>query len=231
MNSTLAVGSDGPEGMIFVEGGEYLMGSENGDGDEKPVHKVMVNSFYIDKYEVTQREYEKVMGNNPSYSKNPSAPVEQVSWNDAVAYAQKIGKRLPTEAEWEYAARGGNKSRGYTYSGSNTIGDVAWYGSNSRGTTRPVGTKQPNELGIYDMSGNVWEWCSDWYSDTYYSSSPLTNPTGLSSGTYRVLRGGSWDNLDLNCRVANRLRDDPASRDVIPTIRSYYYGFRCVQDK
>ena len=212
------------DNMVFVEGGEFMLGSESGEFDEKPVHKVVVKSFYIDKYEVTQREYEKVMGNNPSYFKNPSAPVEQVSWNDAVAYAQKVGKRLPTEAEWEYAARGGNKSRGYTYSGSNTIGDVAWYGENSRNTTRPVGTKEPNELGIYDMSGNVWEWCSDWYSDTYYSSSPLTNPTGPSSGTYRVMRGGSWYFNDIHCRVAGRNRSRPTN--------GYNDdGFRCVQDK
>jgi formylglycine-generating enzyme required for sulfatase activity len=212
------------DNMVYVEGGEFMMGSESGSSDEKPVHKVVVKSFYIDKYEVTQSEYEKVMGNNPSYFKNPSAPVEQVSWNDAVAYAQKIGKRLPTEAEWEYAARGGNKSKGYKYSGSNSIGDVAWYDSNSSSKTRPVGTKEPNELGIYDMSGNVWEWCSDWYSDTYYSSSPLTNPTGPSSGTYRVLRGGSWVTDDIYCRVAFRVRS-------YPTYRLYSVGFRCVQDK
>ena len=141
-----------------------------------------------------------------------------VSWYGARAYctwlSKKIGKevRLPTEAEWEYAARGGKKSRGYTYSGSNTVGEVAWYGNNSRLEVHKVGGKSPNELGLYDMSGNVWEWCSDWYDEDYYSSSPSRNPKGPSLGDYKVLRGGSWRGLASDCRVANRNSDYPDYR-------------------
>jgi formylglycine-generating enzyme required for sulfatase activity len=137
--------------------------------------------------------------------------VENVSWHDANEYAKKVGKRLPTEAEWEYAARGGNKSKGYTYSGSNGIDAVGWYYDNSNSKTHPVTQKQPNELGLYDMSGNVWEWCSDWYGEESYSSSPQNNPQGPNSGSRRVLRGGSWPVSDYGCRVANRLRFDPDS--------------------
>ena len=142
-----------------------------------------------------------------------------MSWNDCQEFIKKLNQltglkfRLPTEAEWEYAARGGKKSKGYKYSGSNNLGDVAWYTSTTNDTgTRPVGTKAPNELGIYDMSGNVWEWSSDWYSSSYYSSSPSTNPTGPSSGSNRVYRGGGWGNGALSCRVSLR-GDGPGGRD------------------
>ena len=150
-------------------------------------------------------------------------PVILVTWYGAKAYAEHYGKRLPTEAEWEYAARGGNQSQGYTYSGSNNVGDVAWYFGNSGSSTHTVGTKQPNELGIYDMSGNVWEWCHDWYNSGYYSSSPGSNPPGPSSGTYRVLRGGSWYNDATYCRVAYRRR-------LYPDLSNITFGFRVVQD-
>jgi formylglycine-generating enzyme required for sulfatase activity len=129
---------------------------------------------------------------------------------------------LPTEAEWEFAARGGNSSNGYTYSGSNTLDAVGWYDDNSGSKTHPVGGKQPNELGIYDMSGNVWEWCSDWFSSSYYSVSPETNPQGPSSGSFRVVRGGSWFHVAVGCRSAYRFLD-------IPDFRSSYYGFRLVR--
>ena len=168
----------------------------------------MLSDYYIAKYEVTQGLWKAVMGSNPSYFKGDNLPVENVSWKDCQKFIKKLNKmtgknfRLPTEAEWEYAARGGNKSRGYKYAGSNIIGGVAWYSDNSGSTTHPVGTKQANELGLYDMSGNVWEWCQDWHDD--YSSLSQTNPTGPSSGSYRVLRGGSWDWGWGCCRVSHR---------------------------
>ncbi|MDP6396118.1 MAG: formylglycine-generating enzyme family protein [Candidatus Marinimicrobia bacterium] len=202
-----------PIGMVFVEGGTFQMGSNSGDSDEKPVHTVTVSSFYMDKTEVTQAEYRKVMGKNPSkFSGCDDCPVENVSWHDANKYAKKVGKRLPTEAEWEYAARGGNKSKGYSYSGSNDLDAVGWYDNNSRSKTHPVAQKQPNELGLYDMSGNVWEWCSDRYGD--YSSSSQTDPQGSNSGEYRVLRGGCWCYVADYCRVAARDRYYLGSRNV-----------------
>ena len=209
-----------PPGMVFVEGGTYQMGSNSGDDDEQPIHTVTVSSFYMDKTEVTQAEYRKVMGKNPShFSGCDDCPVENVSWHDANAYAKKVGKRLPTEAEWEYAARGGNKSKGYTYSGSNDLDAVGWYDNNSGSKSHPVAQKQPNELGLYDMSGNVWEWCWDRYGD--YSSSSQTDPQGSNSGEYRVLRGGSWGSFDTFCRVASRNGRNP-------NFRYYYFGFRLV---
>jgi formylglycine-generating enzyme required for sulfatase activity len=199
--------------MIYVKGGTFTMGGTSEQGSdaydyEKPTHSVTLSDYYIGKFEVTQELWQAVMGNNPSYFKGNILPVEQVSWNDIQDFIRKLNQktganfRLPTEAEWEYAARGGNKSKGYKYSGSNTIDNVAWYISNSGSKTHQVGTKSPNELGIYDMSGNVWEWCQDWYGS--YSSGSQTNPTGPSSGSRRVLRGGSWYDHAGDCRVSNR---------------------------
>ena len=207
--------------MIAVEGGTFQMGatSEQGsdaDSDESPVHSVTLSSYSIGETEVTQELWQAVMGTNPSYySGNPQRPVERVSWNDCQEFIKKLNQltgknfRLPTEAEWEYAARGGNKSQGYKYSGSNTIGDVAWYYDNSSSRTHDVKTKAANELGIYDMSGNVWEWCQDWRGS--YSSNSQTNPTGPSSGSSRVYRGGSWYSRARNCRVSFRNSNDPDS--------------------
>ena len=198
-----------PPGMVFVAGGTFQMGS-NSESDEKPIHTVTISGFFMDKTEVTQAEYRKVMGKTPSsFSGCDDCPVEKVSWHDANAYAKKVGKRLPTEAEWEYAARGGNKSKGYAYSGSNDLDAVAWYNNNSGSKTHPVAQKQPNELGLYDMSGNVWEWCSDWYDEGYYSGSPQTDPQGSNSGKSRVLRGGCWSDSGYFCRVASRFRLNP----------------------
>ena len=201
--------------MIKVQGGTFTMGAtpEQGgdaDDDEKPAHEVTLSSYYIGQTEVTQELWTAVMGSNPSWFKGEGAnlPVEQVSWNDCQAFIGKLNAitgrrfRLPTEAEWEYAARGGNRSRGYKYSGGDDIGSVAWYGGNSGGKTHAVATKSANELGIYDMSGNVCEWCHDWYGD--YSSSAQTNPTGATSGSNRVLRGSSWGFNAEYCRSSCR---------------------------
>ncbi len=188
--------------MIKVEGGTYKMGSNDGDSDEKPVHDETVATFYIGKTEVTQELWQAVIGTNPSSQKGETnLPVEMVSWIDCNTFIAKLNEltgknfRLPTEAEWEYAARGGNKSQGYTYSGSNAIGDVAWYIDNSSLETHPVAQKQPNELGIYDMSGNVSEWTSDKYSSNYNSERASSN---------RVTRGGSRSNTATLTRVAYR---------------------------
>ena len=213
--------------MVFVQGGTFQMGSNDYDS-EKPIHSVTLNGFYIGKYEITQKQWRDVMGSDlPEliFKGCDDCPVESVSWNDVQEFLQKLnaktGKkyRLPTEAEWEFAARGGIQSKGYKYSGSNTLDNVAWNTSNSSNKTHTVGTKQANELGVFDMSGNVWEWCSDWYSEKYYRKSPNTNPTGASSGDYRVIRGGSWGNHVLNFRVAFRNYFSPA-------FRSYFVGFR-----
>ena len=195
--------------MIKVAGGTFQMGSDDSDAEsrEKPVHSVTLSSYMIGETEVTQELWQAVMGSNPSDHKGTQYPVENVSWNDCQTFVRKLNEltgqrfRLPTEAEWEYAARGGNRSRGYKYAGSNNIGEVTWYSDSGSGTHN-VKTKAPNELGIYDMSGNVWEWCQDWYSS--YSSSAQTNPTGAATGSYRVYRGGSWYNEARYCRVSFR---------------------------
>ena len=198
------------------------MGSEDGECDEKPVHDVTVSDYYIGETEVTQALWEAVMGSNPSYFKGKDNPVESVSYNDCVDFIKELnimlqdelpqGRkfRLPTEAEWEYAARGGNKTQECKFSGSNSISKIAWYDGNSNNRTHPVKEKQANELGLYDMSGNVWEWCYDWYGD--YSPSSQTNPKGPSTGSFRVLRGGSWLNYAQRCRVADRDYNSPGNR-------------------
>ncbi len=202
--------------MVGVQGGTFQMGSNDGDDDEMPIHSVTLSSYYIGQTEVTQALWKAVMGSNPSELKGDNLPVETVSWDDCQSFITKLNHltgehfRLPTEAEWEFAAKGGRQSRGFEYSGRNTIGDVAWYDGNSGSKTHPVATKSPNELGIYDMSGNVWEWCQDWYGG--YSISAQTNPTGPTSGSRRVIRGGGWD-LDARiCRSACRNYGAPAYR-------------------
>ena len=207
--------------MIRVEGGTFMMGATSEQGSdawdsEKPAHQVTLSTYSIGETEVAQELWQAVMGNNPSKFKGDNLPVEQVSWEDCQMFISKLNQltgrrfRLPTEAEWEYAARGGSKSRGYKYSGNNNIDDVAWYTSNSSSKTHPVKTKQANELGLYDMSGNVWEWCQDWYGS--YSSGSQTNPTGATSGSDRVRRGGGWFNGARSCRSAYRNGCAPSSR-------------------
>ncbi len=209
--------------MVRVEAGTFTMGAtaemKVPDDDEKPTHQVtLTNDYYIGKYEVTQALWQAVTGNNPSNYKGDNLPVENVSWNDCQEFISKLNRitgktfRLPTEAEWGYAARGGKKSRGYQYSGSNNLADVAWYEDNSGSKTHTIGSKQANELGIYDMTGNVWEWCQDWYGK--YSSSSQTNPTGATSGSYRVIRGGSWFNAARYCRSSFRFNGTPVYRRI-----------------
>jgi TPR repeat protein len=211
--------------LVWVAPGSFQMGSNDGSDDEKPVHAVRISrGFLIGKYEVTQAEYEAVMGKNPSRFKGARNPVENVSWDDAAAFCAKLTERgraagrlpagyeyrLPTEAEWEYAARGGASSKGYTYAGSNTVDEVAWYSSNSGFSTHQVGQKQPNELGLYDMSGNVWEWCLDDYDGSDYAKSPDTDPVNLQTGSVRVDRGGGWffDAGDLRPACRHGYRPD-----------------------
>lgn len=216
--------------MVRVEAGTFTMGAtpemKDPYDDEKPTHQVtLTNDYYIGKYEVTQALWKAVMGNNPSRFKGDNLPVETVTWNDCQKFISKLNRitgkkfRLPTEAEWEYAARGGNKSRGYQYSGSNNLSDVAWYEDNSDSKTHAVGSKQANELGIYDMSGNVWEWCQDRYGR--YSKSSQTNPTGATSGSFRVRRGGSWNFTARICRSSYR-------NESLPSLRNSDLGFRLV---
>ena len=236
-NQTITVNGVNFE-MVYVEGGSFDMGATTEQGsdaykDEYPAHSVTLSDYYIGRCEVTQELWEAVMGSNPSYFKGAQNPVECVSWNDCQEFVSRLSSltgrtfRLPTEAEWEYAARGGNKSGHYKYSGIGNIDDVAWYWKNSgdrylqgtdsdydrdkiinnNGRTHAVGTKTANELGIYDMSGNVYEWCSDWYGD--YSAGTQTNPQGPSSGSDRVLRGGSWYGRAWCCRVSFRIYNDP----------------------
>ncbi|MEA5138974.1 SUMF1/EgtB/PvdO family nonheme iron enzyme [Arcicella rigui] len=217
--------------MVQVEGGTFQMGSSSGEADEKPTHPVTLSSFSIGKYEITQAQWRAVMGTNPSGFPNcDNCPVEQVLWDEIQVFISKLNRltgkkyRLPTEAEWEFAAIGGLLSKGYTYSGSNLIDEVAWHGANSGKKTHEVGQKnKTNELGIYDMTGNVWEWCSDWYSP--YPKDPSTNPTGPSSGTVHVLRGGGWDSGLPNSRVLNR------EGSVQTVLRDSDYGFRLVMSQ
>ena len=198
--------------MVYVSGGTFIMGGDD-SSDQMPTHSVTLSSYYICKYEVTQALWRAVMGSNPSNFKGNNLPVENVSWYDCQTFIKRLNSytgrnfRLPTEAEWEFAARGGNYSRHYKYSGSNHIDDVAWYIDNSNKRPHPVGTKQANELGLYDMSGNVGEWCSDW--DGSYSSYSQTNPTGPNSGSSRVNRGGFWRYNARYCRTPERSSNDP----------------------
>ena len=212
--------------MKYVEGGTFMMGAPGDDSEatdsERPRHSVTLDNYYIASTQVTQELWQAVMGSNPSFFEGDiHRPVEMVSWNDCQEFIEKLSTitgrtfSLPTEAQWEYAARGGKKSKGYKFSGSNNLGDVAWYGGNSNNTTHPVAQKHANELGLYDMTGNVREWCLDRYDSNYYASSPQNNPQGPSSGGNRVLRGGSWLDDPGCCRVSYRGDYDPGDRDCI----------------
>lgn len=229
--------------MVYIDGGNFLMGDTFGDGEsgEKPLRQVLIGNYYIGSYEVTQIEWEGVMGSNPSKFKGKRNPVENISWLDAIDFCNKLSKneglspvfkikgnmvyadflangyRLPTEAEWEFAARGGIKTKSTKFAGTNILTKTGWYYGNSGNSTHPVGDKQPNELGLFDMSGNVWEWCMDWKG--VYQLKQDVNPTGLATGSYRVLRGGSWKDFENTCRVSRR--DGNA-----PTYTNDSVGFR-----
>ena len=216
--------------MIRVEGDTFKMGCNNGGIDEQPEHDVTLNDYYIGETLVTQALWQAIMGDKPSSFDGLNLPVENISWNGCQKFIKQLNDRLkdellgytfrlPYEAEWEFAARGGKKGKNNIYAGSNDIDSVAWYNGNSGNQTHFVMSKKANELGLYDMSGNVWEWCEDWYYGRYYSNSPQFNPIGPSSGSNRVIRGGSWYNYAETCRVTCR-------NNYSPDYRFTYIGFR-----
>ncbi len=238
MNSAINISLPDGEAIdfILVEGGEFLMGDDNSDyAGEKPAHRVKLSSFYIGKYPLTQSQWQAIMGENPSKDKGENRPVEWVSWSDAQDFIIKLNEqtgwqfRLPTEAEWEYAARGGKYSQGYIYSGSDKLKQVGWYAENSNDETHEAGLLLANELGIYDMSGNVWEWCVDWYryGEGYYEDCQkqglVENPHGPDNGDYRVIRGGSCFDDSMDCRATYRSR-----YSYVPDDRGEGIGFRLV---
>ncbi|MCA9484616.1 MAG: formylglycine-generating enzyme family protein [Nitrospina sp.] len=208
-----------PEGMVYLPGGEFVMGRE-GSSNKTP-HKVVLSPVFIGKHEVTQAEYERVTGTNPSGFKGADLPVEQVTWFEAWTYCRKTGGRLPTEAEWEYAARGGTTTD-YFWGDEFETGRT-WNEENSQETTHPVGAKPGNGFGLHDTSGNVWEWVADWYDKHYYERSPLENPPGPEAGEEKVIRGGSWYSSGSHQMSATRYWAEPATRNS-------NFGFRCVKD-
>lgn len=225
-----------PEGMVFIKGGCFIMGNDYTQEDEKPEHEVCLSDFYMDKYEVTQARWEKLMGFNPSKFIGPDLPVEQVNYDNVQKFIEKSNGacRLPTEAEWEYAAGGGAKTR---YFWGNMVNEeYTWYEENSNETTHPVGSKSPNQFGLYDMMGNVWEWVDDWY-EPYYKMRTKDNPTGPKTGESKVIRGGAFDSSAGALRITNRVWLHPKNK-VFPKVTTYgqimneiynYIGFRCAK--
>jgi formylglycine-generating enzyme required for sulfatase activity len=211
--------------MLKIQGGIFTMGCVNMQDPacfywEKPRHTVMLNTFYMSKFDVTQKEWKAIMGTSPAPKNCPECPVINVTWYDAMGFIEKLNQlsskiyRLPTEAEWEYAAKGGDKAHGYKFSGGDSAMMVAWYDTIISHEAHPVGQKKPNELGLYDMSGDVWQWCSDWFEEKYYSHSPSNNPTGPNTATpFKCVRGGSWWGPVKDCRVANRDKFEPDKKD------------------
>ena len=233
--------------MVLIAGGRFVMGDK--DEIDAPLHEVGVSSFYIDKNLVTQEQYEKAMGANPSRWKGAKNPVEQVRWSDAVRFCNKRseleglppcydtntwkcnfeanGYRLPTEAEWEYAARSGTSTAYFFGDSPAKLGEYAWFEKNSGGHPRPIGQKQPNPWGLFDMAGNVWEWCNDFYKVDFYTESPKQDPRGPNEGQNKVLRGGAWRFSAENCRSGYRYNENPGYADVC--FGYDIYGFRCVK--
>ena len=227
---------EGPySGMVFIPAGDFIMGAGYGDADERPAHRVYLDAFYIDKYEVTFNQYDKFCEATGRRKPDDNGwgrgnrPVINVSWLDASMFAKWAGKRLPTEAEWEKAARAGTTTEYFFGNGYQDLVDYAWFKSNAGGLTHPVGGKKPNIWGLYDMYGNVWEWCSDWYGKEQYKNSLCENPKGPVSGIARVLRGSSWMSwverhpYEYAARSANRYAD-------VPQTRQADYGFRCAKE-
>jgi len=211
--------------MVFVKGGKFKMGCSGIEekyclNDERPIHEIKIGNYLMGKYPVTQKQWGSVMGISPAHFEGDDLPVEQVSWDEAQEFVKRLNAmtnkkyRLPTEAEWEYAALGGANANGERFSGHNFLDDVAWYEYNSNGQTQRVGTKQPNELGLYDMVGNVWEWVNDWYERTYYKDGPVSNPLGPRRGSERVYRGGGFDSYEQNCRIHLRNYNRPGYRSI-----------------
>jgi len=208
--------------FVSIPPGEFMMGDTAGRSDEKPVHKVTITKpFYLGKYEVTQAQWQTVMGSNPSKFKSPTNPVEQVSWNDAQGFLGKLkatfSKKgmllgLPTEAEWEYACRAGTRTRYSFGNAAGLLGEYGWFNGNSGGKTHAFGQKRPNPLGLYDMHGSVWEWCSDWHANSFYAQSPSVDPVGPPTGSFRVVRGGAWRDRPTRCRSAKRGDSSPGPR-------------------
>jgi formylglycine-generating enzyme required for sulfatase activity len=237
--------------MVAIPPGQFTMGSNEGPIDTKPAHPVKVDGFLMDQYEVTQEAYERVIGTNPSRRKNPKNPVEQVTWSAAVKFCNArsrqeglrpcydtntwlcdfsaSGYRLPTEAEWEYACRAGTSTRFYFGDAADALKSFAWFEGNSQSKPHPVGQRKPNAWGLYDMAGNVWEWCNDFYGVKYYRESPADNPRGPQQGEKRVLRGGAWSSGPGNCTSWVRNCDEAGLTDVCLTMDSN--GFRCVRRK
>jgi formylglycine-generating enzyme required for sulfatase activity len=208
------LGGDVKLELLRIEPGSFLMGDEKGDAEEKPVHKVTIDKpFYLGKFEVTQEQWEAVMGGNPSHFKGKKNPVERVSWEACQEFIKKLNEKftasgttfcLPTEAQWEYACRAGASTRYGFGDGEAELTEYGWFADNAGGTTHPVGEKKPNAWGLYDMHGNVWEWCADWYDGNYYQNSPTNDPAGPTAVTSRILRGGSWGDPAPYCRSAYR---------------------------
>jgi len=225
-----------PEGMVFIKGGCFVMGNDYTQEDEKPEHKVCLSDFYMDKFEVTQTRWEKVMGYNPSKFSGADLPVEQVNYENVQKFIKKSRDncRLPTEAEWEYSARGGAQTR---YFWGNMVNEkYTWYEENSKGSTQVVGSKLPNQYGLYDMMGNVWEWVDDWY-EPYYQIRTQNNPTGPEIGESKIVRGGSFDSSAGALRITNRVWLHPKNK-VFPKVTTYgqimnevynFIGFRCAK--
>lgn len=235
--------------FVLIGAGEFIMGNDAGRSDEKPARRVNISAFYMETTPVTQALFEKAMGNNPSKWKNPDAPVEQLRWREAAEFCNRAsvidglapcydpatwacnfdadGYRLPTEAEWEYAARAGTKTKYFFGDAEALLDSFAWYKKNSGGRTRPVAKKRPNGWGLFDMAGNVWEWCNDFYAQDYYRDAPAQDPTGPEESQWRVLRGGAFDSNEQRCLVSYRFKEIPSYGDACEGYDSY--GFRRVR--